>query len=223
MIAIRALTAPLPPGPFDALIATSPRAIVALGDGDRAPARGPAALCRRRARGAGGARGGVGARRRAGARRGGARRAADRLARAGRAAALSRWPRPQARARSGARRRRSSHRRGRALCRARRAKPGAPSEAEAVAGCAAALHYSRRSAALAVALAERAGVAERFGRWRMSAFPPPSPRRSRPLARAGSSRRRAQRSAADRGAGTGARRARGELSGGGFHPAAARL
>jgi uroporphyrinogen-III synthase len=36
------------------------------------------------------------------------------------------------------------------------------SEAEGVAGCDAALHYSRRSAALALALAERAGVAERF-------------------------------------------------------------
>jgi len=31
-----------------------------------------------------------------------------------------------------------------------------------VAGCAAALHYSRRSAALAVALAERAGLADPF-------------------------------------------------------------
>ena len=36
------------------------------------------------------------------------------------------------------------------------------SEAEAIMGCAAALHYSRRSAALAVALAERAGIAEGF-------------------------------------------------------------
>jgi uroporphyrinogen-III synthase len=35
-------------------------------------------------------------------------------------------------------------------------------EARALAGCEAALHYSRRSAALAVALAERAGIAERF-------------------------------------------------------------
>jgi uroporphyrinogen-III synthase len=35
-------------------------------------------------------------------------------------------------------------------------------EAGAVAGCDGALHYSRRSAALAVALAARAGIAERF-------------------------------------------------------------
>jgi len=35
-------------------------------------------------------------------------------------------------------------------------------EAEAVAGCDGALHYSRRSAALAVTLAGRAGIAERF-------------------------------------------------------------
>ena len=35
-------------------------------------------------------------------------------------------------------------------------------EARAVAGCAAALHYSRRSAALAVELAERAGLADPF-------------------------------------------------------------
>jgi uroporphyrinogen-III synthase len=35
-------------------------------------------------------------------------------------------------------------------------------EARAVAGCAAALHYSRRSAALAVELAKRAGLADSF-------------------------------------------------------------
>jgi uroporphyrinogen-III synthase len=37
-----------------------------------------------------------------------------------------------------------------------------PDEARGLAGCDAALHYSRRSASLAVGLAERAGLAERF-------------------------------------------------------------
>ena len=93
---------------------------------------------------------------------------AERLIRDGRAVdqarrerALSRRPRSEAR-----RSRRRSARRARSrLSRPMRRKRGQgwrPAEARALASCAFALHYSRRSAALAVRLAKAAGLSGRF-------------------------------------------------------------
>jgi len=58
-------------------------------------------------------------------------------------------------------------------------------EADAAARCAAALHYSRRSAALAAALAERAGFADRFRAMLHACL---SPEVAEPLAAAGATR-----------------------------------
>jgi uroporphyrinogen-III synthase len=161
VIEIRALPATPPPGAFDALIATSPRAIVALGDADRARLAGLPLYV-------------VGAR----------------AAQAAREAKLALVAEPARDAAALAERLIASLAPGARLLylAGRDRKPGleaalvaaghriatlalyvaqareawSAGEAEAVAGCDAALHYSRRSAALAVALAERAGVADPF-------------------------------------------------------------
>jgi uroporphyrinogen-III synthase len=161
VLTIRTLAATLPPGPFDALIATSPRALVALAETDRA-ALGRLPLHVVGARAAGAAREARFALR--GEPAPDAARLAERLI-----ASLA----PGARLLYLAGRDRKAgleaalaaagHRVvAVALYQAEAREAWSASEAEAVAGCAAALHYSRRSAALAVALAERAGIAERF-------------------------------------------------------------
>lgn len=161
VIEIRALAATLPPSPFDALIVTSPRAIVALSAADRARLAGAPLHV-------------VG----------------ERAAAAARAAQLTRVGEPAGDAAALAERLIASLAPGARLLylAGRDREPGleaalaaaghridavalycaearaawSSNEAEAVAGCDAALHYSRRSAALAVALAERAGVADPF-------------------------------------------------------------
>jgi uroporphyrinogen-III synthase len=160
-IEIRALPATPPTGRFDALVATSPRAIWALGEGECARlAALPLHV--------------VGA------------RAADAAAKAGLALAGESAPDAAALAERLARSlppgARLLYLAGRDrkptledalaaaglivqtvevyVAEARRA--WSPAEAEAVAACDGALHYSRRTAGLAIGLAARAGLAERF-------------------------------------------------------------
>jgi uroporphyrinogen-III synthase len=161
VIEIRALPALLPTVRFDALIATSPRAIEALAEADRVRLAGfPLYVVGVRAAWAG--------------------RAAD-LALAAEpardAAALAEQltaslaPGARLLYLAGRDRKRgleaalaaAGHRVDAvALYSAEAREAWSSAEAEAVAACEAALHYSRRSAALAVALAERAGVANPF-------------------------------------------------------------
>jgi uroporphyrinogen-III synthase len=160
-IAIRALPAAPPEGRFDALVATSPRAIRALGAADRVrlamvPLHVVGARVARAAADAGLALAGE--------------PAVDAAALAGRLART--LP-------SGARLLYLAGRDRKPTLEAALAVAGvvvqaielysaearagwSAREAGAVAGCDGALHYSRRSAALAVALAARAGIAERF-------------------------------------------------------------
>lgn len=160
-IEIRALPAAPPEGRFDALVATSPRALLALGDADRARlARIPLHV--------------VGARAARAAREAGltlagepavdAAALAERLARTLPSAArllylAGRDRKPTLEAALAAA--------GLAvqaveLYAAEAREAWRAGEARAVAACDGALHYSRRTAALAVALAARAGFAERF-------------------------------------------------------------
>ncbi len=160
-IEIRALSAPPPEGRIDALVATSPRAFHALGEVDRArlakiPLHVVGARAARAAREVGFALAGE--------------PAADAAALAKR---LARTLPPGARLLYLAGRDRKP------TLEASLAAAGlvvqavelyaadaraawSAREARAVAGCDGALHYSRRTAALAVALAGRAGLAERF-------------------------------------------------------------
>jgi uroporphyrinogen-III synthase len=161
VIAIRALVPTLPPGSFDALIATSPRALIALAETDRArlaclPLYVVGARAARAAREAGLALAGEPAPD-AGAL---AERLIASLAPGARLLYLvGRDRKPGLEAALAA----AGHRVvAVALYEAQARDAWSAGEAEAVAGCAAALHYSRRSAALAVALAERAGIAEGF-------------------------------------------------------------
>jgi uroporphyrinogen-III synthase len=160
-IAIRALPAAPPEGPFDALVATSPRAIRALGAADRVRlAMVPLHVAGVRAARAAGEAGLA----LAGAPAADAAALAERLARTlpRRARVLylaGRDRKPTLEA---------------ALAAAGVLVPAielysaearaawSAREAGAIAGCDGALHYSRRSAALAVALAARAGIAEPF-------------------------------------------------------------
>jgi uroporphyrinogen-III synthase len=160
-IEIRALPAAAPEGRFDALVATSPRAIRALCDADRArlatiPLHVVGARAARAARDAGLALAGE--------------PAADAAALAER---LARTLPPGARLLYLAGRDRKPTLEtalaaaGLAvqaveLYAAEAREAWSAREARAVAGCDGALHYSRRTAALAVALAARAGLAERF-------------------------------------------------------------
>ena len=160
-IEIRALAATLPEGPFDALIAASPRAIVALDPAERARLKAtPLHVVGQRA---------AQAARDAGLALAG-EPAADSAALAERLVALlppsarllylagrDRKPTLEAAlAASGAKVEAV------ALYAAEAREAWSAREARAVAGCAAALHYSRRTATLALALAARAGLAERF-------------------------------------------------------------
>ena len=160
-IEIRALPAAPPEGRFEALVATSPRAFLALGDADRARlARIPlyvvGARAARAARDAGLAPAGEPAV--------DAAALAERLARTLPSAArllylAGRDRKPTLEAALAAA--------GLAvqaveLYAAEAREAWRADEARAVAACDGALHYSRRTAALAVALAARAGFAERF-------------------------------------------------------------
>ena len=160
-IAIRALPAALPQGPFDALVATSPRAIRALGQGERAglaatPLYVAGARAARAGRDAGLALAGE--------------PAADAAALAER---LARTLPPGARLLYLAGRDRKPTLEAALaaaglvvqaveLYAAEAREAWSAREAEAVAGSDGALHYSHRTAALAIALAARAGLAERF-------------------------------------------------------------
>ncbi|THD45270.1 MAG: uroporphyrinogen-III synthase [Bradyrhizobium sp.] len=154
---IRLLASALPVGSFDALIVTSPRAIAALAVGDRARLAGlPLHAVGERA---------AGAARAAGLAPSG-ETAADSAALAARLAAsfapgarllylAGRERRPELEAALAA----AGHRIvAVALYSAEARDAWSRAEAEGVAACDAALHYSHRSAALAVALAERAGI-----------------------------------------------------------------
>jgi len=160
-IAIRALPAPPPEGRFDALVATSPHAFLALREADRArlatiPLHVGGARAARAARGVGLAPAGEPA--------ADAAALAERLARTSPPAArllylAGRDRKPTLEAALAAA--------GLVVqvvelyaAEARVAWSGR--EARAVAACDGALHYSRRTAALTVALATRAGLAERF-------------------------------------------------------------
>ena len=160
-IEIRALPAALPQGPFDALVATSPRAIRALGPGERAglaaiPLYVAGARAARAARDTGLALAGDPA--------ADAAALAERLARTLPSAArllylAGRDRKPTLETALAAA--------GLAvqaveLYAAVAREAWRAGEARAVAACDGALHYSRRTAALAVALAARAGLAERF-------------------------------------------------------------
>jgi uroporphyrinogen-III synthase len=160
-IEIRALPAAPPQGRFEALIATSPRAIRALGEAARArlatiPLHVAGARAARAAREAGIALVGEPA--------ADAGALAERLARtlppgarllylAGR----DRKPTLEAALASAGLVVQTAE-----LYVAEAREAWSAREAAAVAGCDSALHYSRRSAALAVSLAARAGLAERF-------------------------------------------------------------
>ena len=160
-IEIRALPAAPPEGRFEALVATSPRAFLALGDADRArlariPLHVVGARAARAARDAGLAPAGEPAV--------DAAALAERLARTLPSAArllylAGRDRKPTLEAALAAA--------GLAveaieLYAAEACEAWSAGEARAVAACDGALHYSRRTAALAVALAARAGFAERF-------------------------------------------------------------
>jgi len=160
-IEIRALSASAPEGRFDALVATSPRALWALGEADRVRLA-PIPLHVAGARAAGAAReAGITL---IGEPAADAGALAERLARtlppgarllylAGR----DRKPTLEAALASAGL---SVHAVELYAAEAREAWSGR--ESGAVAGCDGALHYSRRTAALAVGLAARAGLAERF-------------------------------------------------------------
>jgi len=160
-IEIRAVAAALPAGRFDALIATSPRAIFALDPGERARFEAtPLHVAGERT---------AQAARDAGLMLAGAP-AADSATLVGRVAAVltpsarvlylagrDRKPTLEAAfAASGAKLEVV------ALYAAEAREAWSAREARAIAGCTAALHYSRRTATLALALATRAGLAERF-------------------------------------------------------------
>ena len=160
-IEIRALATPLPGGPFDALVATSPRAIRALGRGDRERlAATPLHVVGRRTSEA--------------AVAAGLALASDPAADAATLAARLALRLP-----SGARLLYLAGRDRKPPLEAALAEAGfsvaavelyvaearaawSAREARAIAGCDAALHFSRRTAALALVLAAQAGLAPRF-------------------------------------------------------------
>ena len=160
-IVIRALRGALPRGPFDALIATSPRALRVLGAGERARlAAIPLQVVGRRAEGA-------------------AREAGLAIAGGGTADAAALAERlthalpPRARLLYLAGRDRKPALEAALvaagfaveaaeLYAAEAREAWSAGEAQAVAACEGALNYSRRTAGLAVGLAARAGLAERF-------------------------------------------------------------
>ncbi len=161
-IAIRVLPTAAPEGRFDALVATSPRAIRALRDADRAtlsaiPLHVAGARAARAGRELGLALAGV--------------PAADAAALAARLAQT--LPPGRRVLYLAGRDRKPTLEAALAaagvvvtaveLYAAEARDAWSAREAEAVAGCDGALHYSPRSAALAVGLAARAGLAERFG------------------------------------------------------------
>jgi len=160
-IEIRALPAALPQGPFDALVATSPRAIRALGPGERAglaaiPLYVAGARAARAARDTGLALAGDPAADAAAL----AERLARKLPRGARLLYLAgRDRKPTLEATLAAA---GLVVQAVELYAAEARQAWSAHEAQAVAHCDGALHYSRRTAAHALALAARAGLAERF-------------------------------------------------------------
>ncbi len=180
---IRATGALPPPGPFDAVVATSAKAIALLAPAARAAIVGaPLYVVGEQTAQAAAAGGDCGrGRGRAGRRR--AHRGAAPAPRAPFARAVSGRARTQERAGGRPERSRPSHDAGGSLCR-RGARRLERRRGARGGGCAAALHYSRRSAALAVALAERGGPRRPFSRaFFMSAFPRTPANRCAPWAR----------------------------------------
>jgi uroporphyrinogen-III synthase len=160
-IEIHALPAALPEGRFDALVATSPRSINALGEADRAglaaiPLYAVGMRAARAARNAGLALAGEPAADAATL----ADRAAQSLPPGARLLYLAgRDRKPTLEAALAAA---GFFVQAVELYAAEAREAWSAREAQAVAACDGALHYSRRTAALAVVLAARAGLAERF-------------------------------------------------------------
>ena len=158
---IRATGAAPPPGPFDAVVATSAKAIALLAPSARAAIVGPPLYV-------------VGQRTAYAAREAGmavAGEAAPDVAALSAALLLRLAPRSRVLYLAGRERKNALEAalsqaghltRAMEVYAAEARAAWSEDEARAVAGCGAALHYSRRSAALAVALAERAGLADPF-------------------------------------------------------------
>ena len=186
-IEIRALATPLPDGPFNSLIATSPRAIRALGLSARAHlAATPLYAVGARAAGSGGGRRSrIGERTRRG-RRGARRPARPDACRPTRGCSISPGAIASQRSKRRSPRRVSAWRRS-SFTRPKPARRGAPARPAAIAGCDAALHYSRRTAGGRWALAAQAELAARFRALIHVCLSATSLRRCWPTARAGSS------------------------------------